>query len=270
MGQVVTFVLLCCLYSNTFSSSMTDLREPDVQHAYVNSNGNIELFAVRVISFSCDLNVKQFPLEKQECNVTFGSEPYKLEELHLHPKLAEDFFDEFPDNEWRVVDVTAAENQADTVPSATFTIHLRRGSAFHIVLIVIPSLVLTLLCVLGMFWSKFDCTNYLEKLALGFAAILATCTILQIVETSVPKTSQLPSLTIYIVINLLLETVAISTVVIASKIRSPLELAISSAKIKDRLRRFAFSWCKRLRVFCLVVFPLAAVINLLTLLFMDV
>ncbi|KAK6755700.1 hypothetical protein RB195_014219 [Necator americanus] len=73
-----------------------------------------------------------------------------------------------------------------------FTFRLRRSSIFYVVLIIIPSFVLAFLCVLGLFWSKFDHNDYLEKLGFGFAAILAMCMVLEIAEESVPKTRQLP------------------------------------------------------------------------------
>ncbi|ETN82115.1 hypothetical protein NECAME_08165 [Necator americanus] len=66
-----------------------------------------------------------------------------------------------------------------------FTFRLRRNSIFYVVLIIIPSFVLAFLCVLGLFWSKFDHNDYLEKL--------------------------------YVMVNLLLVTIAISIVVMASK-----------------------------------------------------
>ncbi|CAJ0597684.1 unnamed protein product [Cylicocyclus nassatus] len=170
--------------------------------------------------------------------------------------------------EWTVDKLTAialpsieGENNYD-IYVATYTFHFRRSSAFYIILIIIPSFVLTFLCVLGLFWSRFDQTDYLEKLGLGFAAILAMCTILEIAEESVPKTRQLPLLSIYIMINLLLLTVAISIVVIASKTCS---LSFNSVLSKRWLRRFDLNLCARFRIICLVLFPLAVIANLLAL-----
>ncbi|KAK5976908.1 hypothetical protein GCK32_016736 [Trichostrongylus colubriformis] len=130
-----------------------------------------------------------------------------------------------------------------------FIIHLRRSSTFYVVMIILPSFILTFLC-----------------LALGFAAILAMCTVLEIAEQSTPKTEQLPALSLFIMVNLLVVTVAISIVVMGSKccqFTSATRLVEGSKKC---MPSFRIKLCLSLRKICLIVFPILTLINLLILL----
>ncbi|CAJ0595200.1 unnamed protein product [Cylicocyclus nassatus] len=113
----------------------------------------------------------------------------------------------YSNNEW-IVDGVASESliypgstrdfDHDVV---TFTLRIRRYFLSYVITIIVPSFALTNLCVLGMFWSKFDQADYLAKIA----------------GQDIPKTNELPSLSVYIMVNLLLLTIAISMVIILSK-----------------------------------------------------
>lgn len=86
---------------------------------------------------------------------------------------------------------------------------MRRSDGYYIVLIIIPSFVLTFLCIAGLFWAPIEFDTYMDKvreaerqsltamslqLNLGYAAILAMVLILQITTDNIPKTSQIPIL----------------------------------------------------------------------------
>ncbi|KAK5986060.1 hypothetical protein GCK32_011901 [Trichostrongylus colubriformis] len=102
------------------------------------------------------------------------------------------------------------------------------------------------------------------------------CTVLEIAEETVPKTKQLPSLTLFIMVNLLLITAAISLVVMGSKscdIASAVKLTELSRKVfKCDFNRFRYiptfgmTLCARFRTICLIVFPILTFLNLLVLL----
>ncbi|VDL82259.1 unnamed protein product [Nippostrongylus brasiliensis] len=190
----------------------------------VKHTGEISFYVTYVFTVVCPMNIQKFPFDRQSCEVNFVSFNFFDNELRLVCGLIESFNISYASNgEWSVYDITTDNStlyssgygrQYDLV---TVTLNIERSSTFYVVLIVIPSFILTFLCVLGLFWSKFDHTDYLEKLGLGFAAILAMCMVLEIAEESVPKTRQLPSLSVYIMVNLLLITISISIVVMGSK-----------------------------------------------------
>ncbi|CAJ0597692.1 unnamed protein product [Cylicocyclus nassatus] len=73
------------------SSSVVDIRDPDVQHAYVNSNGDIEFYVASVVSYSCPLNVKAFPFDKQVCEVNFASYNFGSSELQINADILKNY-----------------------------------------------------------------------------------------------------------------------------------------------------------------------------------
>ncbi|KIH66068.1 Neurotransmitter-gated ion-channel ligand binding domain protein [Ancylostoma duodenale] len=187
------------------SRSISDTRDPDVQHVYIAYNGQMEFYVSSVISIACPIDIKKFPFDKQTCEVNLASYNFLTSELRLMASIYKNYNITYASNgEWTVERISVRAYTLTTKTHdydydvATFTFQLRRSSIFYVVLIIIPSFILTFLCVLGLFWSKFDHTDYLEKLGLGFAAILAMCMVLEIAEESVPKTRQLPALCSYI------------------------------------------------------------------------
>ncbi|KAK6019769.1 hypothetical protein OSTOST_14586, partial [Ostertagia ostertagi] len=123
----------------------------------VKSNGDMHYYTSLVVAVLCPL--KEVPLV--DCDRRCHSIPEQL-----------------------------VEGTSATYETVSYIIRVKRSSTFYVVMIVLPSFILTFLCVLGLFWTKFDKTDYLEKLALGFAAILAMCTVLAIAEAI--STEELP------------------------------------------------------------------------------
>ncbi|KHJ86267.1 hypothetical protein OESDEN_13987, partial [Oesophagostomum dentatum] len=237
----------------------------------ISSTGLVEFYVSSVVSFACPIDVRKFPFDRQKCELNIVSYNFLSTELRVMAGIFKNYNGSNAGNgEWSVDGLTAEVSSMMSTAAdynfdvATFTFHLRRSSIFYVILIIIPSFVLTFLCVLGLFWSKFDHRDYLEKLGLGFAAILAMCMVLEIAEGSVPKTRQLPSLSIYIMVNLLLITLAISIVVMASK--SCGLKAFESLNANKWLRHFGIKLSTKFRFMCLVLFPLGSVVNLFVLL----
>ncbi|PIO76756.1 hypothetical protein TELCIR_01177 [Teladorsagia circumcincta] len=221
--QTIALILEYDLVS-TSCHSVSDTRDTEIQHVHVKSNGDMHHYASRVITVVCPLKIQSFPFDHQICDVGFSSNAFWSMEVKLVPAVKSLInISSVGTGEWTVGDITTGNTTTlleDTLPSfelVYFTIHIKRSSTFYIVMLVLPSFILTFLCVIGLFWTKFDKADYLDKLALGFAAILAMCTVLEIVEQSVPKTKQLPALSLFVMVNLLLITVSISVVVIGSK-----------------------------------------------------
>ncbi|XGW01335.1 hypothetical protein V3C99_013914, partial [Haemonchus contortus] len=255
------------------AQSISDARDSDIQHIHVKSNGDMTYLSSSVMTLVCPIDIRKFPFDQQVCEVGLVSYNFLSRELHLTSTLRLVFnMSESANGEWAINEVSSS----DTIPefegtllsydTVVFTIRLSRSSTFYIVMIILPSFVLTFLCVLGLFWTKFGRTDYLEKLGLGFAAIIAMCTVLEIAEQSIPKTRQLPSISVFIMVNLLLLTIAISIVVMGSK---SCEFT-TDAKLSEFKRKYVPAFGKALsrsfRLICLVLFPTLTVINLLILL----
>ncbi|CAJ0595084.1 unnamed protein product, partial [Cylicocyclus nassatus] len=173
-------------------------------------------------------------------------------------------------NEW-IVDDLAFETvlfEGSTsdfdYPVATFTFQIQRQSSIYVVTIIIPSFVLTILCVLGMFWPKSDQTDYLGQVGCGLSVVLAMCAILQIAKQDIPKTNELPSLSVYIMVNLLIVAVAISCMIVSSKLGHSSKFGMCRA-FKRHFHRLFHRLNVEFRVICLLMFTAATIINLLIL-----
>ncbi|PIO76757.1 hypothetical protein TELCIR_01178 [Teladorsagia circumcincta] len=172
-----------------------------LEYDLVKSNGDMFYYASRVVAALCPLKIQRFPFDQQVCEVGFSSYTFWIAEVQLVSAVKPTVNTSTAGTgEWTVIEIITGspekllESTSATYETISYIIRVKRSSTFYIVMIVLPSFVLTFLCVLGLFWTKFDKTDYLEKLALGFAAILAMCTVLEIAEQSVPKTTQLPAL----------------------------------------------------------------------------
>ncbi|CAJ0597063.1 unnamed protein product [Cylicocyclus nassatus] len=169
--------------------------------------------------------------------------------------------------EWIVdaLTVNSTNGHENHNPKVIFTFYFHRTPTFYVILIIMPSFALTFLCVIGMFWSRFS-VEFMEKLGLGFTVILAMCSIFQMMENSLPKTTQLPALSVYMIVNLLLVTASISINMAASKACSSSKHRIFKSITNNRVLCFNINLCTLSRAICLSLFPLAAVVNLLILL----
>ncbi|CAJ0598282.1 unnamed protein product [Cylicocyclus nassatus] len=246
------------------SCTTTDVRESQLQHAYVECNGNVHLYVANAISLLCPWNVENFPFDEQVCNLTFASIDLLHPAIQFNANISEDYKKPRDNGAWTVYGPMVEPNLEDH--KASFHFQFKRSPGFYVIVIIMPSFLLTFLCVIGMFRFNSDHTDYLGKLGAGFTAIVAKCSILQLLETSAPKASQLSLLSFYVMVNLILVTVAMFITVMSLEMCSLSKLAIPGIKTKRWTRRFRFNSLAKFRVICLILFPLATTVNLLKLL----
>ncbi|KAK6019770.1 Neurotransmitter-gated ion-channel ligand binding domain protein [Ostertagia ostertagi] len=150
--------------------SISDTRDVDIQHVYVKSNGDMLYYASRVVTVLCPLKIQRFPFDHQVCEVGFSSYTFWIAELRL-VSAVKPYINATTagTGEWTVVEIVTGspellvEETSETYGTVYYIIRVKRSSTFYIVMIVLPSFILTFLCVLGLFWTKFDKTDYLEK-----------------------------------------------------------------------------------------------------------
>lgn len=112
-------------------------------------NGNILYIRPTKYSFSCKLNLNDFPYDTQVCSMTFGSWKYSKNTLDLRPFNENDDFknisinDDFSHNEWNIVDVNVTHTDVeylccpgDYYPNSVFTITLERNPTKYTVVII--------------------------------------------------------------------------------------------------------------------------------------
>ena len=121
------------------------------------NNGALKLFYNGTIlynrptkySFSCKLDLHDFPFDTQTCNMTFGSWKYSKSTLNLLPFSENDFVknisisDSFSHNEWNIIDKGVTHEDIEYLccpgeyyPNSVFSISLKRNPQKYIVVII--------------------------------------------------------------------------------------------------------------------------------------
>ena len=112
-------------------------------------NGNILYIRPTKYSFSCKLDLLEFPFDTQVCSMTFGSWKYAKSTLDLRPfNEYEDFknisvSETFSHNEWNIIDVNVTHTDVeylccpgDYYPNSVFTITLQRNPTKYTIVIL--------------------------------------------------------------------------------------------------------------------------------------
>ncbi|GMT26772.1 hypothetical protein PFISCL1PPCAC_18069, partial [Pristionchus fissidentatus] len=97
---------------------------------------------------------------------------------------------------------------------AVFTIHMERNFNYFIVFTILPTTILTAVCVLAMFHEAIDEYNRLEKIAIGVAALTGITLLLNIVADEVPRKKTTAVIAQFIIANLCVLTTAIIVVLV--------------------------------------------------------
>ncbi|XP_035670062.1 uncharacterized protein LOC118411691 [Branchiostoma floridae] len=140
---------------------------------------------------SCILDVTAFPFDVQRCPLEFGSWTYSGEKINLVNMTAEGITEEFIENgEWILGTFEADRHvhrniSGEPFPTIEYTIVLSRRTLYYIYYVVAPSLLLSLLALLG-FCLPSDSG---EKLSLSITMLLALVVFMQLVTDKLPPIS---------------------------------------------------------------------------------
>jgi len=113
------------------------------------SNGTIYYSRPTQYSFSCKLDLRNFPFDTQNCQMTFGSWKYSKSTLDIKPFNETDLVKNisvspsFSHNEWNIVNVSVVHEDieylccpGDYYPNSIFTISLKRNPQKYMVVII--------------------------------------------------------------------------------------------------------------------------------------
>jgi hypothetical protein len=113
------------------------------------NNGDILYIRPTKYSFSCKLDLIDFPFDTQSCSMTFGSWKYTKKILDIKPFNEQDVFanitvnKHFSHNEWNIVDVNVSHTDVeylccpgDYYPNSIFTITLKRNPIKYSIVIL--------------------------------------------------------------------------------------------------------------------------------------
>ncbi|EEB15168.1 DrosGluCl, putative [Pediculus humanus corporis] len=181
-------------------------------------NGEVLWVPPAIYQSSCTIDVTYFPFDQQTCIMKFGSWTFNGDQVSLalyNNKNFVDLSDYWKSGTWDIIEVPAYLNiyngSAPTETDITFYIIIRRKTLFYTVNLILPTVLISFLCVL-VFYLPAEAG---EKVTLGISILLSLVVFLLLVSKILPPTSLvLPLIAKYLLFTFIMNTVSILVTVI--------------------------------------------------------
>ncbi|XP_037079583.1 acetylcholine receptor subunit beta-like 1 [Pollicipes pollicipes] len=193
----------------------------------VHSNGDVLWIPPAIYQSSCTIDVTYFPFDQQTCVMKFGSWTFNGDQVSLELyeyKEFVDLSDYWKSGTWDIVEVPAYLNYKNqTSPKETditFWITIRRKTLFYTVNLILPTVLISFLCVL-VFYLPAEAG---EKVTLGISILLSLVVFLLLVSKILPPTSLvLPLIAKYLLFTFVMNTfsILVTVVIINWNFRGP-------------------------------------------------
>ncbi|XP_069108558.1 neuronal acetylcholine receptor subunit beta-2-like [Argopecten irradians] len=158
-----------------------------------------------VFETKCSINIEYFPFDKQTCELQFGVWTSPLDQIDV--ELGSEgaiLLDEYqPNGEWDLLSTSAASSESSTDGAiVTFSITVKRKPQYILYNVVLPIIMLSLLSVF-VFALPVDSG---EKIGYIMTVYLAFAVFLTIVSASLPVSSSMSLLSMYLILLVFLGT----------------------------------------------------------------
>lgn len=179
------------------------LMDPELSYVVlVRSKGLAEINFVDVVRCKCFPNVKYFPFDKHQCNVsvTTAEALYYPNRVTVHLLQHELLVPILKKNgQWHLSEGQPGESMVSEVKIVNFPIILERRPAFLIITLIIP---IIFLCIVNAFVFVIP-PGAGERTSFVIAVLLAFSVYMTIISEKVPNTSDpLPIYTVFLTINI--------------------------------------------------------------------
>ena len=179
------------------------------------------IFSLFFLQSSCTIDVTYFPFDQQTCIMKFGSWTFTGDQVSLtlyNNKDYVDLSDYWKSGTWDIIEVPAYLNvhnasspNMPTETDITFYITIRRKTLFYTVNLILPTVLISFLCVL-VFYLPAEAG---EKVTLGISILLSLVVFLLLVSKILPPTSLvLPLIAKYLLFTFIMNTVSILVTVV--------------------------------------------------------
>ncbi|GMR53084.1 hypothetical protein PMAYCL1PPCAC_23279, partial [Pristionchus mayeri] len=164
----------------------------------VYSTGEVNWVPPGIFLASCKMDITYFPFDDQTCFLKFGSWtfPGDLVDLRFtddNDTAAIDLSTYMNNGEWRLMSTPAVRSVINSTrtkrlyPVLTFYINLRRRTLFYLFNIVFPSLLISIMTLMGFCLPAHDMS---EKIGFQMTILLSICFFVTIVSEITPPTSE--------------------------------------------------------------------------------
>ncbi|VDL79926.1 unnamed protein product [Nippostrongylus brasiliensis] len=203
--------------------SSQDYREQFQKFVRVHHSGLMSYFVPTVTSTVCEFEVRDFPFDKQSCSIkvmaqSFSAREYGVKVFH-HKELVDvsNPSNSLGNGEWQFISIDIESRFVDNgveqyaFELSSFVFVMKRNPSFYITMVIMPSFVINVLSILGVFLKSADS---LGQLTIALTNIMSLTFVLGILAAVLPKTKGLPRIAIYVVLNLVIMVVALFVVLI--------------------------------------------------------
>ncbi|KAK6747161.1 hypothetical protein RB195_000402 [Necator americanus] len=199
--------------------SSQDYREDYKKFVWLNSSGYANYFVPTLTSTICTIKVRDFPFDHQECYIKTMAQSFSAWEYRIRAVLKNTLFEnssaieDMGNGEWQIKNVSVKSKFADNgdeyaTEMNIFVITMKRNASFYITMIIMPSFIINVLSIFGVFLRTADSMG---KLGIALTNLMSLTFILGILATALPKTKDLPRIAIFVMLNLCIMVLALVT-----------------------------------------------------------
>ncbi|CAB3410268.1 unnamed protein product [Caenorhabditis bovis] len=196
---------------------IVDFRNSDFRTISVDYTGYIWDYLSLKISTVCIVDIDLFPFDVQKCQIRIDLPSFYSDEIKIINEVYEgirtsDKLATMGNSEWIIRNLTSRiekiiyNDSYGTMDLAVFEVIMRRNAMYYFYMIIAPSFTINLLSVFGVFMKN---TDLMARLTVGLTNIMTMTFILGVMADKIPKTSSIPLLGIYILINLIIMLIAV-------------------------------------------------------------
>ncbi|KAI0224157.1 Neuronal acetylcholine receptor subunit alpha-10 [Lamellibrachia satsuma] len=205
-----------------FDSTSGETTDYSMTHSVLDARGEVSLYHPAKLTFSCKIDMKYFPFDRQTCPLKFASWTYSGDQLDLsNYSVNVDTCDNDPgpdgvmltvieivfcaqssssgdtsvfanNGEWNLLGLPVRRNVRyypcceEPFPDITFYMSMQREHLYYIFNLVMPCSLITMVALLVFYLPPESG----EKISLGITVLLSLCVFLLMVSESMPATSE--------------------------------------------------------------------------------
>ncbi|CAD5227583.1 unnamed protein product [Bursaphelenchus xylophilus] len=208
------------------SVSTKDMLKPERYDIRLSYDGRIFVNIPQQVTSVCSLEVDLFPFDIQYCEITHASPLLTVHEqiVNVTDPPPESSFTGNP--EYDIIDVHTCNyyinENSERRMGYIFVMHLKRRPSYYIIVMVVPTFLIAVLSVLGIFLTSSVNQPRTEKVTMGMGSLLSMIMMFGVIADEMPRTERFPLIGIYILAILMVIAAAIVVSTIQQTIHSRL------------------------------------------------
>ncbi|VDO46546.1 unnamed protein product [Haemonchus placei] len=208
----------------TQAESSQDFREDYKKFLQLNSSGHLIFFVPTVTSVLCSVKVRDFPFDSQTCSIKMMTHSFRATEYGINMgngewqmKSLTTGLERIVFDDGSIVEIFGNDSQKSPMFEGSFDLFMERNPSFYIAIVIIPSFIINVICIIGLFLSS----SKMSQLGMALTNIMSLTFILGILADVLPKVDELPKIGVYVVVNLALITASLFIVLLLPHLPLP-------------------------------------------------